>query len=98
MGGHIARWPGYNVPLLQIGSGEAAVHLAGAAVFALVGFRKVTALWIVLVFATVVMASASSRGAMLAFLLPVIFASLMLGKVRELATVLMAWLAIFSAS
>src|SRR5712664_3516540 len=41
MADHIPRWPGYNVPLLQIGSGEVAVHLAGASVFALVGFRKV---------------------------------------------------------
>src|SRR5712664_234274 len=98
MADHIPRWPGYNVPLLQIGSGEVAVHLAGASVFALVGFRKVTPLWIVLVFATVLMASVSSRGAMLAFVLPVIFAALMLGKVRELATVLMAGLVIFSAA
>lgn len=98
MADYIPRWPGYNVPVLLVQPTEVAVHLAGAAVFALVGFRKVTPLWIVLVFATVVIASVLSRGAMLAFVLPVIFAALMLGKVRELATVLMAGVVIFSAA
>lgn len=98
MADYVPNWPGYNVPLLQVGSGEVAVHLAGAAVFALVGFRKVTLLWIVLLFATVVIASVSSRGAMLAFVLPVIFAALMLGKVRELAAVLVVGLVIFATA
>jgi hypothetical protein len=98
MADYIPRWPGYNVPVLLVQPTEAAVHLAGATVFALVGFRKVTPLWIVLVFATVVIASVLSRGAMLAFVLPVIFAAIMLGKVRELATVLMAGVVIFSAA
>jgi hypothetical protein len=96
MGDDIPKWPGYNVPVLQI-SGEVTAHLAGAAVFALVGFRKMTPLWVIALFATVVMASASSRGGMLAFVLPVIFAVLVLGELRALTAVLVAEVLIFAA-
>jgi hypothetical protein len=89
---HIPRWPGYNVPLLHVGSGEIAVHLAGAVVFALVGFRKVTPLWIMFVLAALPMVITSSRAAMLAVVLPIIFTTLVLGKVRELAAALVVGL------
>jgi O-Antigen ligase len=95
---YIPVWPGYNVPLLRLGPGEVAVHLAGAAVFALVGFCKATPLWIALVFTAVLLASTESRGAMLAFGLPVIFAAIMHGNVRETAIVLVAGMVIFSAA
>jgi O-antigen ligase len=96
MGDYIPQWPGYHVPVLQM-SGEITAHLAGAAVFALVGLRKMTPLSIILLFTTVVMASASSRGGMLAFVLPVIFAAIVLGKMRALMAVLVAGLVIFAA-
>ena len=98
MADYVPNWPGYNVPLLQVGSGEVAVHLAGAAVFVLVGFRKVSSLWILFVLASMMMASVSSRGALLAFVLPFIFAVLVLGKVRELAAVLVVGLVIFATA
>jgi O-antigen ligase len=90
--------PGTTVRLLWIGPSEVAVHLAGAVVFVLVGFRKATLLWILLVSATVVMTSALTRGGMLAFGLPVMFAMLVLGKWRRLVTVLVAGLVIFVAA
>lgn len=98
MADYIPRWPGYNVPLLQVGSGEVAVHLAGAVVFTLVGFRKATPLGIMSVLATLPMVITSSRAAMLAVAVPVIFATLMLGKVRELAAALVVALLIFVAA
>jgi hypothetical protein len=98
MEGYIPKWPGSSTPLLELRPGDVAVHLAGAAVFALVGFRKVTSLWIAFVFATLALASVSSRGAMLAAALPVMFAVLVVGKIRELAIVLAAGLAIFYAA
>jgi hypothetical protein len=98
MADHIPRWPGYNVPFLQVGSGEVAVHLAGAVVFVLVGFRKATPLGIICVLATLPMVIASSRGAMLAVVLPVIFATLVLGKVHELAAAIVVGLLIFVAA
>jgi O-Antigen ligase len=98
MADYVPNWPGYNVPFLQIRSGEIAVHLTGAAVFVLVGFRKVSSLWILFVLASMMMASVSSRGAMLAFVLPFIFAVLVLGKLRELAVGLVVGLVIFATA
>jgi hypothetical protein len=92
---YIPDVPGTTVRLLWIGPGEVAVHLAGAVVFALVTFRRVTPLWILLVSATAVMTSTLTRGGMLAFALPVMFATLVLGKWRHLMTVLLVGLAIF---
>jgi hypothetical protein len=98
MAGYIPNWPGYNVPFLQIRPGEVTAHLAGATVFAIVGFYKVNPLWIIPMFATAVTASVASRGAMLAFVIPVIFAALVLGKARELTAVVVAGLVIFAAA
>jgi hypothetical protein len=98
MADYVPNWPGYNVPFLQIRASEIAVHLTGAAVFVLVGFRKVSSLWILFVLAMMIMASVNSRGAMLAFVLPFIFAVLVLGKVRELAAVLVAGLVLFATA
>jgi hypothetical protein len=94
---YIPKWPGYNVPVLLIGPGEVTSHLVGAVVFALVGFRKVTPLWMLLVLAVVVIASVASRGAMVAFF-PAIFAALVVGKVRELTAVVVAGLVIFASA
>jgi hypothetical protein len=98
MADYVPNWPGYNVPILQLRSGEIAVHLTGAAVFVLVGFRKVSSLWILFVLASMMMASVSSRGALLAFVLPFIFAMLVLGKVRQLALALVVGLVIFATA
>ncbi|WP_172841957.1 O-antigen ligase family protein [Bradyrhizobium lablabi] len=98
MANYVPNWPGYNVPVLEIRSGEIAVHLTGAALFVLVGFRKVSSLWILFVLAGMMMASVSSRGALLAIVLPIIFAVLVLGKLRELALVIVVGLAIFATA
>ena len=95
---YVPNWPGYNVPMLQIRSGEVAVHLTGAALFVLVGFRKVSSLWIVFVLAAMMMVSASSRSALLAIVLPLTFAVLVLGKVRELAAVFVVGLTILATA
>lgn len=97
MADHIPHVPGSNVPLLWISAGEVAVHLAAAVVFAIVGFRKLTRLEIVLILVTLAMVIPSSRGSMLAFALPVMFAAFMRGKARELAIVLVVGLVSFGA-
>jgi O-antigen ligase len=96
--GYIPDVPGTTVPLLSIKPGEVAVHLAGAAVFVLVGLRKATLLWTILLLAALAMTSALNRGAMLAFVIPVALAAIINGKLRELATVLVIALAIFAAA
>ena len=95
---YIPDVPGTTVRLVWIAPNEVAVHLAGAAVFILVGFREATLLWILFVSATVVMTSALTRGGILAFGLPVMFATLVLGKWRQVLTVLVAGLVIFVAA
>jgi len=94
----IPYWPGTAVRLLLIGPGEVPVHLAGAAVFVLAGFRKATLPWIILLLAALMITSVLTRGGMLAFVLPVTFAALMLRKIRELATVVVTGLVIFAAA
>jgi hypothetical protein len=95
---YIPRWPGYDVPFLSLKAGEVTTHLAGAAVFSLVGFRRAGSISIALLGAAAVMASATSRGAMLAIALPLVFAALVLGKVRTVVTVLVTGLVIFGAA
>jgi hypothetical protein len=95
---YIPNLPGYGVPVLQVRPGEVAVHLAGAAVFALGGFRKFTLLWTVLWLAALVMVAATNRGAMLAATLPVGLAALVLGRARQLVTAMMAAAAILGVA
>ncbi|WGS01442.1 O-antigen ligase family protein [Bradyrhizobium sp. ISRA443] len=98
MENYIPNVPGTDVPLILIAPSELGTHLAGAAVFAVVGFRKATPPWIALLVAALAMVCAQSRGGMLAFAVPVTFAALVLGKIRELAIVLVAGLGIFAVA
>ncbi len=95
---YIPNLPGQSVPILQVRAGEFAAHLVGAAVFALVGFRKVTALWVISWLATLVLIAATNRGATLAAIIPILLAALVLGKARQLATVMVAGMVIFGAA
>jgi O-Antigen ligase len=96
-GGYASGSPDSYFPAIDVRPSEAAVHLAGAAVFALVGLRKATPLWILLVLPTLLIAFSSNRGAMVAFVLPVAFAALVVGKARQLSAVLIGGLVIFAA-
>jgi len=98
LGDYIPRVPGTEVPLLMIGPGEVPVHLAGAAVFAMVGFYKTTWLWIAFLLIAVVATSVATRGGMLAFFVPVILAMVLLGKTRKLLMIFAAGLVIFAAA
>jgi hypothetical protein len=98
MGNLLPKMPGANVPFLQIDAGEVAVHGTGAAVFALVGFRKATPVWLLLLLAQMVMAGVLSRGPMLAEVLPITAAVLLLGKWRQLVLTATAGLVIFGAA
>ena len=94
---YIPRIPGYDIPIIMVRGGEVAAHLAGACVFALVGFRKITGRWIILVALTFVELSIG-RSATITFALPTIFAMLMLGKLRALVRILLAGIVIFFAA
>ena len=87
-GEDILTVPGTTVSLIWLGPGEVGTHLAGAAVFTLAGFRKPTPVWTACLLAALVMASAVSRAAMLAFIVPVVLATLVLGKARMFAIII----------
>jgi hypothetical protein len=84
------------VPIVEIGASAVGTHLSGAMVYVLIGYRKVSPVWVIVWFATLALVSATNRGATLAVIIPVSFAMLVLGRYRlMLATVLTA-IAVFS--
>lgn len=95
---YVPNLPGTSVPILKINSADAAAHLAGAAVFALIGFRRVTKGWVALWLVAAIMVVGLSRAALLAIVVPTASAFLCLGKVRQLANVIVAGTVIFGAA
>jgi hypothetical protein len=85
------------VPIVAIGATMAGTHLAGAMVFALIGYRKVSPLWVVVWFATLALVAATNRGATLAVIMTVGFAMLMLRRFRLMLTTVVAAVCIFTA-
>jgi hypothetical protein len=83
------------VPIVEIGASAVGTHLAGAAVFVLIGYRKVSPLWVVVWLVTLAMIGATNRGATLAVLVPVVFAMVMLGRLRLMLTTIVAGSIIF---
>jgi len=98
MGSLLPNTPGTSVPFLQLDPGALAVHATGAAVFALVGFRKVTVPWLLFLLASAILAAVLSRGAMLAEVLSITAAVLLLGKWRQLLLTAMAGVIMFATA
>lgn len=78
---HVPRLFG-PAPIVEIGPSPVATHLAGAMVFVLIGYGRVSAAWIGLWLATFAIVGATNRGAMLSVVLPVAFAMIVLGRFR----------------
>lgn len=95
---YIPHTPGSQVPLIALGPGEVPVHLAGAAVFAMAGLRRVKLWWVATLVVAALMSSALTRGGMLAFFLPVTAAAVALGKTRQMAVAAIAGALIFSGA
>jgi hypothetical protein len=100
--GHFAResvphLPGSNVSLIEVRAEEAAVHLSGVVVFVVAGFRRMSLSLILPYIVSAVMVGVSSRGVMLAIIVPVVFAMLVLGKVSRLIAAIAFGLALFLA-
>ena len=94
-GDHIPRLYGPNVPIVEIGASAVGTHLAGAAVFVLIGYRKVSWLWVVVWIGTLAMIGATNRGATLAALVALVFAMLMLGRLRLMLKIMAVGLSVF---
>ena len=86
------------VPIVDIGASAVGTHLAGTMVFVLIGYRKVSPVWIVVWFATLALVGATNRGATLAVIIPVGFAMLMLGRFRLMLITAVAAVCIFTFS
>ena len=85
------------VPIVEIGASAVGTHLAGAMVFVLIGYRKVSFLWLFVWFTTLALVSATNRGATLAVIVPVTIAMLVLGRYRLMLTTVVAAVGIFAA-
>jgi hypothetical protein len=84
------------VPIVEIGASAVGTHLAGSMVFILIGYRKVSPLWILVWFVTLGLVGATNRGATLAAICPVVFAMLVLGRIRWLMTTMVAALSVLA--
>ncbi|NNM74068.1 O-antigen ligase family protein [Enterovirga aerilata] len=94
VGGLLPTWPAAGVPFVFVRLGEAAVHVAGAGAFVLLGFRKVRPYWIVAFLVTLVVVS-PSRGAMLACFIPLVFVALVGGALKRMFPALCVGAALF---
>jgi len=85
--GVLPVWPASGVTLIYVRLGEAAVHLAGAAVFVLLGMRKVPLFWVLVMIVSIALVS-PSRGAMLACVVPIGIAAVLGGQIKRFVPVL----------
>ncbi len=77
--------------------GEVAVHLSGAAVFALLGMRRFPVIWVVILLVGIV-SLAGSRGALLACVIPIGMAAILGGQLPRLIIILsVSLILLFSA-
>ena len=79
-------WPS-GVSVVNVRPGEAAAHLAGAAVFVMLGLRKVHPLWAVVMFINMVLIS-PSRGGLLACVVPIGIAAIVGGQIKRFGRIL----------
>ena len=85
-----------SVPIVDITTSAVGTHLAGTMVFVLIGCRKVSFRWLLVWLATLTIVAATNRGATLAVVAPVVFAMLMLGRIRLLLSAMLAVVSIFA--
>jgi hypothetical protein len=79
-----------SMPIVELTTSAVGTHVAGTMIFVLIGYRKVSFLWFLVWLATLTAVAATNRGATVAALGPVVFAMLMLGRLRLLATAMVA--------
>ncbi|GJE18443.1 O-antigen ligase family protein [Methylobacterium marchantiae] len=89
-------WPGLGTQILQIRPGEAAVHVAGAAIFVLLGMRRVGLPWVAGLLLGIGLVT-PSRGGMLACLVPLLFAAIIGRKLSRIIPAVALAVAIFGS-
>lgn len=82
LGQSLPSWPGSpDATIISLRSGEIAVHVAAAAVFALVALKRNSLIWLGALLLSIAILSALSRGAMVAMAVPILAAMLLTGRV-----------------
>jgi hypothetical protein len=76
--------------IVQHTTSAVGTHVAGTMIFVLIGYRRVSFFWFLCWLATLTVVAATNRGATIAALGPVVFAMLMLGRLRLLAIAMLA--------
>ena len=89
---------GPNIPILDVQGSAVGMHLTGAAVFVLIGYRRASPLVLVAWLALFVLAGSVNRGAMLSVIVPVVLATLMLGRWRALLVAAVSAVALFGVA
>jgi O-Antigen ligase len=88
LGPLMPSWPGLGaIPFFYVRLGECASHLAGAAVFMLLGLRRVGAIWGMVMLISIGMITIS-RGAMLACAVPIALAAPLTRQKKRLGSAL----------
>jgi hypothetical protein len=72
-----------DAPWVAVKAGTTAAHLCGAAVLALLGFKRASLVWLFLLLGAMVWAATQGRGGMMAIIIPLVLAVIVAGKVRE---------------
>ena len=68
-------------------AGLVADHLAGAALLILLGFMRASVGWRIILLIGIALIATQSRGAMLAVIIPTVFAMIATGRLRKLAAI-----------
>jgi hypothetical protein len=97
----LPSWPTAGAPLVFVRAGEVGVHLAGVVAFTLLGFRKQTWTWSLLLVLGAAIVVSQNRGGMLSFAIPTAIAVVFATDRRKFmqlacAGVLIAFLAIIT--
>jgi hypothetical protein len=85
------------VPILDTAPSAVGTHLAGAMIFVLIGYARVSVVWFAVWFATLGLVGATNRGAMLAAVVPVAIAMLALGRRRLMLASMVVSVGVFAA-
>ena len=82
----IPSFYGPNIPILDVQATAVGMHLAGAAVFVLIGYRKASPFWLVTWLGLFALIGTINRGALLSVFVPVVLAMVVLGRWRLMLT------------
>jgi hypothetical protein len=85
------------VPIVSLGPSAVGTHLAGAMVFVLIGYRKVSVAWLLVWLATLALVGATNRGATLAVIVPITIAMLALRRFRLMFATAVLTVGVFAA-